>query len=112
MIGGNTTARVEACTVAKNGIGETVKTWTPVGRLTGWLDMQGGSKGYQTFSAPVEETTHVFLSDYNASVAASVHKDCRAIIDGARYDVLLIDDPMKMHRQLEIYLKFSGGAEQ
>ena len=29
--------------------------------------------------------------------------------DGLIYDVMLIDDPMKMHKQLEIYLKYAGG---
>ena len=31
--------------------------------------------------------------------------------DGLIYDVLLIDDPMKFHKQLEIYLKYTGGPE-
>lgn len=111
MIGGNKTALFEGPTVEKNAIGEGVQTWEPVGDLVGWLDLRGEAShmGYTTYSAPIAESTHVFLADYDATIAAAKHKTCRAIIDGQRYDVQLIDDPMDMHRQLEIYLKHTGG---
>ena len=31
------------------------------------------------------------------------------VIGGKVYEVMLIDDPMELHEQLEIYLKYTGG---
>lgn len=112
MIGGNTTAQIERMADAvKNEIGETVPGWAPVGLLTGWLDLMSGAAGpaYTTYSAPIAESTHVLLADYDATVAAAAGQTCRATINGQRYAVQLIDDPMGMHQQLEIYLKHTGG---
>jgi hypothetical protein len=114
MIGGNTLARIErAGDPVKNMIGESVPGWTPVGQLVGWLDLMtesgGGGPKYTAYSAPIAESSHIFLADYDAAIAAARGQTCRAIIDGQQYDVQLIDDPMGMHRQLEIYLKHTGG---
>lgn len=111
MIGGNKTALFESATTEKNLIGEDVQTWAPVGDLVGWLDLMGSGNGpqYTTYSAAIAESTHVYMADYDATIAAAKHKTCRATIDGQRYAVQLIDDPMDMHRQLEIYLKHTGG---
>lgn len=121
MIGGNTVLRFERATTNKNTIGEDVSTWSTVGELTGWLDMrsESGQLGYTAYNAPIAESTHVFLADYDATIAAAKCEGCRAVEvitaadgqrhDGDRYDVQHIDDPMRMHRQLEIYLKQTGG---
>lgn len=121
MIGGNTVLRFESATTQSNLIGEPIPTWSPVGELTGWLDLRSetGHLGYTTYNAPIAESTHVFLADYDAAIAAAKCEGCRAVEviiddagehhDGERYDVQLIDDPMRMHRQLEIYLKHTGG---
>lgn len=114
MIGGNTKLRFESAKTEKNMIGEDVPaSWSLVGELDGWLDLrsESGQLGYTTYSAPIAESTHVFLADYDATIAAAKCEGCRAIdtTDGQRYDVQLIDDPMRMHRQLEIYLKHTGG---
>lgn len=37
------------------------------------------------------------------------NENTRFLIDGEKYDVVFIDDPMNLHRQLEVYLKFTGG---
>ena len=108
-IGGNTPAMFERATTTKNSIGEDVQTWEPVGSLTGWLDPQTGGVGYTAYNAPIVEASHVFLADYNATIAAASAETCRAVIGGKRYDVLLIDDPMGLHEQLEVYLKYTGG---
>lgn len=111
-IGGNITARIEKVGKSEqNRIGEQEPTWSLVGDLRGWLDMLGSGTGpgYGTFNAAIAESTHLFLADYNAAIAAAKHETCRAIIDGQRYTVQLIDDPMGMHRQLEIYLQHVGG---
>ena len=33
----------------------------------------------------------------------------RMMVNSKPYDVMLIDDPMEMHKQIEIYLKYTGG---
>lgn len=121
MIGGNTLLRFEGATTSRNEIGEDVQEWSTVGELTGWLDLRSESShlGYMAYHAPIAESTHVFLADYDATIAAARCEGCRAVEvivspdgqrqDGDRYDVQLIDDPMRMHRQLEIYLKHTGG---
>lgn len=121
MIGGNTVLRFERSTANDSVIGEDVLTWSTVGELTGWLDLrsESGNLGYTAYHAPIAESTHVFLADYDATIAAAKCEGCRAVEviiepdgnrhDGDRYDVQLIDDPMRMHRQLEIYLKQTGG---
>lgn len=121
MIGGNTLLRFESATTSSNAIGEPVLDWSAVGELIGWLDLRSetGQLGYTTYNAPIAESTHVFLTDYDATIAAAKCEGCRAVEiiatpdgqrhDGDRYDVQLIDDPMRMHRQLEIYLKLTGG---
>lgn len=109
-IGGNTEATIQTRTVTKNAIGETVPTWTDAQTLFGWLDLSGGSSNYTTYSAKVQESTHVFLADYTPLAQGIQAENSRMTIDGRAYDVMLIDDPMGMHRQLEIYLKYTGGA--
>lgn len=111
QIGGNTTAVIERSIGSKNAIGESAQTWESVGELPGWLDLMGSGNGpaYTTYSAAIAESTHVFLADYDATIAAAKHQTCRAIIEGQRYAVQLIDDPMNKHRQLELYLKHTGG---
>lgn len=121
MIEGNTLLRFERAKTEKNEIGADVPTWLPVGELTGWLDLRSEAShlGYTAYNAPIAESTHVFLADYDATIAAAKCEGCRAVDvittpdgqrhDGDRYDVQLIDDPMRMHRQLEIYLKLTGG---
>ena len=117
MIGGNITGVIQTKTTVKNDIGESVKTWVDAFSHNGWLDFQNGEKGYRNFLTPVEESTHVFLCDYHAGIYSLTmpHEktkkvpDCRMIIKGMVYDVLLIDNPMELNQQLEIYLRKVGG---
>ena len=107
MIGGNTTAIVQKSITGKNAIGEAVKAWENVTEIKGWLDLQTGDSKYTTYNAKMQESTHIFVADY---VKLNVKpENSRLIIDGGRYDVMLIDDPMGLHKQLEIYLKYTGG---
>ena len=106
-IDGNTVLTLQIKTTAKNTIGEGVQTWTDAASLTGFLDLMNGTSGYSNFNTKLQESTHIFLADY-APVNAEP-ENCRALIGGSIYDVLLIDDPMGLHEQLEIYLKFVGG---
>lgn len=108
-IGGNIKATVQVFTASKNAIGEQVKTWTDVQSIKGWLDLSSGDSKYTTFNAKIQESTHIFLADYVQLDDRITAESSRMVISGKRYDILLIDDPMEMHQQLEIYLKFTGG---
>lgn len=109
MIGGNTTAEIQISTTTKNSIGESVKEWKKVQSITGWLDLSAGDSKYTTYNAKVQESTHIFIADYVALDVSVKAENSRVVVNGDRYDVMLIDDPMGLHKQLEIYLKYTGG---
>lgn len=118
MIGGNTTAMLQVRTVTKNEYGTQAETWHDVVGLTGWLDYQSGDARYGSYNAKIQESTHIFISDYKP-IPATLEVDgktvrvnaenARMVANSQRYDVILIDNPMKLNKQLEIYLKFTGG---
>ena len=110
-IGGNIKATIQTATVTPNAIGEQVETWTDVQTLTGWLDLAGGDARYTSYSAKVQESTHVFIADYVPLAAGIQAENSRMTIGGRRYDITLIDNPMELQSgsQLEIYLKYTGG---
>ena len=115
-IGGNITGTVQTMTGSeKNVLGEGVKAWNDFASQRGWLGMQSGDSKYTNHSAKVEESTHVFLCDFNAAIYGLTLPDesgaipqVRMIIKGMVYDVLLIDNPDEMDAQLEIYLRKVG----
>lgn len=108
MIGGNTTALIQVKNEGeKNAIGERVNQWSDAVGLKGWLDLSSGESKYAPHSAKIQESSHLFICDYqNLNVTS---ENVRILIDGFVYDIMLIDDPMNLHQQLEIYLKFVGG---
>ncbi len=108
-IGGNITAVIQTATTAQNAIGEQEEAWTDAQTLKGWLDLTSGDSKYTTYNAKIQESTHVFISDYVALDPAIGAENGRMVINGKRYDIMLIDDPLEMHQQLEVYLKFTGG---
>lgn len=106
MIGGNTEAVLQQKTGSEtNTIGEKVPLWSNIQILQGWLDYSGGDAKY-TYDTKLQETTHIFICDY-VSIDLKP-EDKRLKINGNTYDVLMIDDPMGLHQQLEISLKFVG----
>ena len=110
MIGGNQIVDVQISTAARNAIGEAVKSWETVQCIHGWLDLTAGESRYTTYNAKIQESTHVVVSDYVAlDSRIKAENSLMMDEDGLIYDVLLIDDPMKLHKQLEIYLKYTGG---
>lgn len=109
MIGGNISAIIQTYTSTQNAIGETVKAWIDKQTLIGWLDLAGGSSNYTTYASKVQESTHVFISDYVPLPAEIKAENARLVIAGKTYDIMLIDNPMELCQQLEIYLKYSGG---
>ena len=108
MIGGNTTVSIQTRTSTKNKIGERIAEWNTVNELTGFLDLSGENTKYTVYNAKVQESTHIFICDYRQINVKS--EESRLVDeDGLVYDIMLIDDPMKLHEQLEIYLKYTGG---
>ena len=110
-IGGNIKAIIQVSTTTKNDIGEHVQTWTDAQTIKGWLDLSSGEARYTTYHAKIQESTHVFIADYVSLDSRITAESSRMVINGKRYDVLLIDNPMEMGTgsQLEIFLKFTGG---
>ncbi len=117
MIGGNIKAVLQVSTTEKNEIGEKVPVWHDVMELFGWLDLQSGDSKY-TNSAKMQESTHIFICDY-LPIPATLEvegkmvrvraENARMVTLTQRYDVMLIDNPMELNKQLEIYLKHTGG---
>ena len=108
MIGGNTTAIIQSKTSSKNEYGALTEDWKDFTTVKGFLDFTGGDGSYKSnFKGKLEETTHIFICDYNEAVAKTQVTTSRLLIDGQIYDVLMIDDPMGLHKHIEIMLKYS-----
>ena len=108
-IGGNTNATIQISTTTRNAIGEQVKTWQDVQTLHGWLDMSSGDSQYSTYNAKIQESSHVFVSDFIQLDNRIKAENSRMIINGERYDIKLIDNPVGKNQQLEFYLNYTGG---
>ena len=109
-IGGNITGTIQTKkSDGKNAIGEAEIIWSDSFSCVGWLGLQSGGNIRSNYNAKIEESTHVFLTDFSADVYALADQDTRMTIKGSMYDVLLIDNPDEMDEQLEIYLKKVGG---
>lgn len=106
MIGGNIEGLLQQKSESEtNNIGERIQNWSDVQTLWGWLDLSTGDSKYQ-YDTKLQESTHIFIADYTPIDRNAADK--RLVVNGAVYDVLLIDDPMELHQQLEIYLKYVG----
>ena len=106
---GNTLCVIQKATSSKNKIGEAVNVWTDAASVSGVLSLQSGDSKYSTFNAKIEESTHIFICDFDSSVFSLSDSNVRCIINGKMYDVLLIDNPDLLDIQLEIYLRLVGG---
>lgn len=108
MIGGNAKAIIQIKdSEESNAIGEYQTIWIDKKVITGFLDLSSGDSKYLPNNAKVQESTHIFICDYVFLSVTS--ENSRMIIDNQVYDIMLIDDPMKLHQHLEIYLKYVGG---
>jgi len=86
--------------------------------LTGFLDLSGETTSRSTFNAKIQESTHIFICDY-VPIPAVVEiegvpvrvttENIRIVAQGQPYDIMLMDNPMFLNKQWEIYLKFTGG---
>ena len=113
MIGGNITASIQVRTITENAIGEQVEEWQTVQSIKGWLDMMSADSNSTAFYSKIVDASDVFIADYqpiNPSIEPENPSNARAVIDGRTYDIKYIDDPMHLHQQLEIFLKFTGGV--
>lgn len=127
-IGGNLKAVVQVKQAGtRTPLGERIPAWAYGLTLTGWLDLSSGDSSHTVFNAKVEQSTHIFLCNYQELVVPAqeaeregvqegaseeiriTSENARMVIDGELYEILLIDDPMHLHEQLEIYLKYTGG---
>lgn len=134
-IGGNTKALMQVKNDGqKNLIGERQSDWFDVVEFYGWLDFSSGDSKYTTYNAKVQESTHIFICDFQSFKALSsqwkwnpfnfltgiinseldadidvTSENARMLINNQVYDIMIIDDPMNLHQHLEIYLKFVGG---
>lgn len=110
-IGGTTKAVVQVATTAKNEIGESTQLWQDAQTLRGWLDLASGEARYSSYNAKIQESTHIFICDYVALKSGIDAETARMTIQGKRYDILLIDNPMELGTgsQLEFYLRLTGG---
>lgn len=138
MIGGKTLGLFQVKDGGKkNAIGEREHNWVDVASSKGWLDLSGGESKYTTYNAKIQESTHIFLCDYQTFKGLSgewvwdtlnfisgeistltsdkkvdvTSENARMLIDGLIYQIMLIDDPMNLHQHLEIYLKYVGGQD-
>lgn len=118
-VGGNIYASLQVSTNgAKNSIGTHEKEWVDGMTIYGWLDLMDGDSKHTTFNAKLQESTHIFLCDYQPlicnvgeqeNVVQITSENARMMIQGLVYEILLIDNPMNMNEHFEIYLRFIGG---
>ena len=109
MIGGNIEAMLQQISGSEtNSIGERKQAWLDVLTMRGWLDLSSGDSSYNN-NAKLQESTHIFITDYLPLTKEQRNaENKRLVVDGVVYDVLFIDDPMELHQQLEITLKYLG----
>lgn len=109
MIGGNIKAQLQMQSgTVKNEIGESVPQWKTIHEITGFLDLSSGDSKRTVYNAKVQESTHIFICDYFGISEQVKAENSRMLIAGLEYDVMLIDNPMNLNQQLEIYLKYTG----
>lgn len=111
MIGGNLEATIQIKTTTENELGEDIPTWNDFTSLKGWLDLSSGTSTY-SHNTKTEESSHVFIADYNKTVRKLDLAKCRLVIDSRIYEITFIDDPMELHDHLEIFLKLVGVASE
>ena len=115
MMGGNVECELQRYEiVGTNDIGQSVRAWHTYVKLTGWLDLMSQitnmNTGSGTFSTKMEQSTHMFVADY-----VKIDDEVRDVqfVDhrGRIYEVLIIDNPMELNRQLELYLRYVGDGD-
>lgn len=111
MVGGNLEAIVQLKYSTENDIGENQSTWMSLTTIKGWLDLSSGTST-RSHKTKTEESSHVFISDYDSTVRGIDPAKCRLVINSRVYEVKFIDDPMELHDHLEITLNLVGIASE
>lgn len=106
MIGGNVDAVLQIKSTSQNVIGESVESYEDYLTIRGFLDFMSGGSDTANYNAKLEESTHVFVCDYVQ--IPFEESECRLMVNGKPYDITFIDDPMLLHKHLEIFLKYVG----
>lgn len=108
MIGGNMNLALQVKSTTQNEICESVESWETVQTLFGWLDYSGGEAERMTYDTKIMQSTHFFIGDYVKINPRITEETARAVANGETYEIKKIDDPMGKHRQIEIFLKYTG----
>lgn len=113
-ISGNKTLELQIKTAVKNEIGEQVPTWQTIHTLTGFLDLSSGDSRYINYNAKTQESTHLFVCDYQILDQRVKAENSRIFEPNTReyYDITLIDNPMELNYHLEFYLRYVGGQHE
>ena len=94
MIGGNTLRNCRSVYRKRIEIGEGVKRWKTVHQLAGFLDLSSGDSKYTTYNAKVQESSHIFMCDWQQVGSSVKAGNSRLLVNNEVYDVMLIDDPI------------------
>lgn len=111
MIGGNVYGTIQIKTTEKNEYGERVTAWKDSVSIFGWLDLQTGTANYTDTNAKIQDSTHVFICDYQ-DLDGITAETARMMVEGRYFSIQLIDNPMELNEQLEIYLKYQDGESE
>lgn len=106
MIGGNTDLVLKLKSTTKNEIGENILSWIDYKTIHGFLDFLGETTGRTNYNSKVVESTHVFVCDYVP--IDKKEAELKAYCNNQEFDITYIDDPMNLHKHVEIFLKYIG----
>ena len=76
--------------------------------MLGFLDYSGGDSKRQSYDTKLQESTHVFICDYEVLDSRIKSANSRIVINNKIYDVLVYDNPMELNHHWEIFLKYVG----
>lgn len=108
-VGGNVTASVMRTKKGKNAKGSAVPSAPEeIMKIDGWLDYQAGQPSHLAYQAKLQDTTHLWICDFDVGFADLKVQGLSLVVAGEPYEVLLIDDPMGIHDHLEAYLRYVG----
>lgn len=101
----------------KNSIGENIPKLVDYLTIRGFLDMANTNTSHTTYNAKIQDSSHYFICDYVEFPTFVDDKgierkpkidELRAYCNEKEFDVSWIDDPMELHKHLEIYLEYLG----
>lgn len=123
------TGEIHRVTKTSDGMGSYSDEWIAIMTSSGRLDMMSGTERNIGLRVATE-ATHIWMcspfttliddaqatmyfgtpfapSPYGEAVPVDLTNKDRLVVNGKKYDILYIDDPMNLGKHLEIYLKES-----